>query len=111
MIAMDADGEYDHRSWDTGREIRIFSLAPLPASAFRRFEQALSRSDARRERALGGSAYDDLAAILGEARAPEVVVATHGIDSPILAARDVRTIDFAAIEDWFSFLGLVRQPA
>ncbi|MEY9697560.1 hypothetical protein ABIE71_000303 [Bradyrhizobium diazoefficiens] len=106
LLARDTDGTYDYAAWDHGREICIFSLAPLPHDQFERLKEILSADTLRERVSEDNTFYNGLRAILGSADAPQFVVATHGIKTGIIAGRQVTPADFTGIADWFSFLNL-----
>lgn len=110
MLAADYAGEYETTCWDAGRELRIFSLAPLPRLTFERLAAVLP------ELPEGGRSADEVAlklaeSILAEADEPVVAVATHGIRTPIIRARRMTARDVVGVEDWFQFVGISRDSA
>jgi hypothetical protein len=109
VLAIDHSGEYDHQAWDRGEEIRIFSLATLPISAYERFESILSQDDARTRIAEDEDYFNAVYSILDAAGPPELVIATHGIATGIIAARQVSSREISSVQDWFSFLGLAHD--
>jgi hypothetical protein len=109
MLDMDAAGKYDRDAWDQGREIRIFSLAPLPAPAFERLAGALSQEQAQARMAQDAAYFDEVRFILDAASPPELVIATHGISTPVIAAREVSATEIATTQDWFAFLALASK--
>lgn len=106
MLARDVGGAYDWQAWDRGEEIRIFSLARLPAAAFGRFAGVLSQEETRQRIVEDKGYYNEVCSILDAANPPELIIATHGIKAKIIAASQVSADDITAGQDWFSFLGL-----
>jgi len=120
MLALDVDGKYDPAAWDRGEEMRIFSLAALPTQAFARLVEALSDLEAPRwpvwvpahdpsKGPLLATVDQEVDAVVGAASTPQLVVAASDLLKRILVARQVTAEQFTSIQDWFSFLGLVRQ--
>jgi hypothetical protein len=104
---------------DAGRDLRIFGLAPLPATSFERLVEALSRHQAPHwpvwvplwqfpsesdRRALDGLTRH----IFDEVASPEFAIATADIAGEILAGKAVTAEDVTQVEDWFSFLNMVE---
>jgi hypothetical protein len=108
LLARDTDGTYNHAAWDRGHEICIFSLASLARDQFERLNEILSADASRQRMSDDKTFYDGVRAILRDADAPQFVVASHGIKTSIIAARQVTRAEVAGIADWFSFLNL--QP-
>ena len=106
MLTRDIDGRYDWQAWDHGEEIRIFILAPLPTLVFEQFANALSQEESRRRVAEDEIYFSQVYSILDKADPPELVVATYGISTSILTARQISPGEFDSVHDWFSFLGL-----
>ena len=102
MVAKDATGKYDRQSWDRGEEIRIFTLATLPAESYQQFASVLSQPTSRNRVAEDEDYFKEVYSILETANPPYMAIATHGINKAILAAREISSGD---IQDWFSFLG------
>jgi hypothetical protein len=105
MLASDIDGTYDRRAWDRGEEIRIFSLAVLPSTAFARFADALANSDTRQRIVEDEAYFNEVASILDAAVSPSLIIATHGISTDIIVACSVSEDEVASVQDWFSFMG------
>ena len=109
MLARDVDGKYDWEGWDRGEEIRIFSLAPLPAVAFERFASTLSQNESRRKISTNETYFKEAYSLLYEAGSPELIITTHGIRTKIIAARQVSLEEITYVKDWFSFLGFTNN--
>lgn len=106
LLARDIDGKREPEGWDRGEEIRIFSLASLPMSSFYRLEAVLSDPSSRDKMAHDQAFYDNVNAILVDASPPQLVIATHGIRTSIIAARRLNPEEIGNVEDWFTFLGI-----
>lgn len=106
LLTRDYDGTYDWEAWDRGQEIRLFSLAPLPLEAYERLGEILSREELRQKLVEDEAYYDEVASILEQAAPPDLVIATHGLNTRIIAASQVTVNDMANTQDWFAFLGL-----
>jgi hypothetical protein len=106
-----------------GRDVRIVSLAPLPATSLDAIVAALSEShepgwpvwapiwrfSSEAERAV---ADDRTQRILDEASPAELVIAaTDHLAEEILACRGVTSEQMSRVDDWFAFLGLTRARA
>ncbi len=103
----------------SGRDVRIFSLSPLPPGSIDRFAAAVSRFDeprlpvwvpswlfpAEADRAAMDAMADE---ILRSAGPPVQAVASTDFDRESLAAIDLSGIDPASVEDWFVLLGIER---
>ena len=109
MLARDVDGKYDWKGWNRGEEIRIFSLSPLPAEAFEKFAYALSQNETRRKISKNEIYFNEVFSLLDEANSPELIIATYGIGTKIIAVRQVTLEEITYVQDWFSFLGLTTS--
>ena len=120
MLALDVDGKYDRQAWDRGEEIRIFSLAALPAQAFARLVEPLARLEAPRwpvwvpsrdpsKAQLLAAIDQEVNAIIHAASHPRVVVAASDLLKSISVAREVTAEQLTSVQDWFAFLGLIRH--
>ena len=109
LLDRDSEGKYDRQAWDQGQEIRIFALSVLPLPSFLRLVDILGRPESRKRMAEDATYFDEVHSILGAADRRELVIATHGIRTPIIAARGVIDADIASVQDWFGFLGLTPQ--
>jgi hypothetical protein len=109
--------KFDLLAWDERRELRIFSLAPLPPHSFAEVVAACSvmgsprwpvwvpiwRFATEQQRLVAEQAVDN---VLAGARPPELVVAARDLSRELLAVRAVADKEMAAIDDWFDFLGV-----
>lgn len=105
MLTRDIDGRYDRQSWDQGEEIRIFSLAPLSTKSYELFAGILSQPESQRKIAEDEIYFAEVYSILEKAGPPELVIATHGINTKIIGAKEVTLRDNVSVQDWFFFLG------
>jgi hypothetical protein len=105
ILARDFDGKYDWQAWDQGEEIRIFSLAALSELSYQRFLDVLSQPASRQKLAEDEAYFNEVYSILEEASPPKLIIATHGINTGIIAAQEVSSAEIAGVRDWFSFLG------
>lgn len=106
LLARDTDGTYDHGAWDRGEEIRIFSLAELPAENYHRLAEVLADEETRERIVDDEGAFGQVAEILEGSAEPRLVVANHGIATPVTAAREVSPGTLAEVTDWFAFLAI-----
>jgi hypothetical protein len=120
MLALDGDGKYDRQAWDRGEEMRIFSLAALPSQSFARLVDTLTRIEAPKwpvwvpsrassQEQLLQVVDKEVNAIVSAASHPGLVVASSALLKKIAVAHEVTTEQINTVQDWFSFLGLVRQ--
>jgi hypothetical protein len=117
---------------DDYQDVRIFSLAPLPAGSLEQVLSVCPKSQAPRwpvwcviwkfpTEAQREAASQHVDEVTGRAGSPEAVIAWEGYAETILAARplmvddvpDVKPLLSHGVEnlprDWFAFLGLVRK--
>jgi hypothetical protein len=110
----------EDRDWEDGQDVRIFSLAPLPAGALDKIVEVCPgaatagwpvwaptwrfESDAQQK-----TAEDTVTRILDSAGPAQfVVVSDDGLQS-VEMCRPVKMEELATIEDWFALLGLPRR--
>lgn len=105
MLTRDIEGKYDWQVWDQGEEIRIFSLAVISERSYQRFLDVLSQPASRKKLAEDEAYFKEVYSILEDASPPNLIIATHGINTGIIAAKEVTLAEIAGIPDWFSFLG------
>ncbi len=103
--------------WDEGNDIRIFSLALLPAGSLDRIvEVCPDREHARwpvwvpswrfDSESAQQSAEREVQSVLDNAAPPHMVIATDAGLRTIMASRQVTEEDLAKVSDWLAFLGL-----
>ena len=109
-------------SVDEDRGIRLYSLAPLPAESWDRLVDLLSpyttpswpmwvplwKFPTEDDRAAVDRAVDDL---IAQAKSPEFVVTTPGLLEEIDESKAVSASEAGQINDWVSWMGLVRSAA
>ncbi len=95
---------------DETQDLRIFGLAPLPATAFAELAEAYARHQSPRWpvwvpfRQAGIEGLEQH--VLGLAGPVEWVIATYDLLGEILAAKPAAPAEVGRITDWPSFLGL-----
>lgn len=121
MLTWDINGQYDYAEWDAGKEIRIFTLAPLDRGVFEQlvdvlsqtrgaptwplwfcyFNRAFSSEEAQKR------LTEQLNQVLNSVRPPSFVIASHDLLQEILRVKEVSASDLAELQkdNWFSFLG------
>jgi hypothetical protein len=113
---------FDLLGWDEGQDVRIYGLAPLPATSFDRLVDALSRYQApgwpvwvplwQFPSGSDREALDGLTRQIIDAAAPtEFAIATEDIAGAILGGKAVTPEDVARIKGWFSFLDIAAPNA
>jgi hypothetical protein len=98
-------------AWDSEtQDVRVFSLAPMPPSAFDRLAELIAQVEMPRWPVWIPSWCEDqneeTDAILKEAGPVEWVIAAEDLIGTILAAKRVRPSEVDAVVEWRSFLGL-----
>lgn len=109
-------------SVDEDREVRIFSMAPLPADSMDRLEEVLApfltptwpmwvplwRFPSESDRIRADRAVD---ALMVRGEAPEFVLTTSGLLDEISDVKVVSGNEAGQVHDWVSWMGLVRSSS
>jgi hypothetical protein len=103
-------------AWEADtQDLRIFSLAPLPAAAWAQLVEAYSLLEKPRWPVWVPSWYEEMKqpveTALRQASPPESVIATDDLLGEILAAKAVTPKNLTEVADWGSFLGLNKELA
>jgi hypothetical protein len=117
LLASDDDGAYDREAWDQGEELRVYSLAALPAGTFQRLADVLARVEEPRwpvwvprwtfeSQDLARGIEGEVDALMA-APPSDLVLASRNIVKEVIMVKAASHQDLVGVRDWFMFLGII----